>query len=159
MNLYTLLSGVQCNANALRKDVADVLLNRLDHDRPVTEPSRSVQRTMRRNRSLNDDEEVLAVLESEDINRERVTGVDRGKVDEALEVTELAESAVYEIKESEYVRKADVDEDVKETRLQGFKDQLTATEDEGAEELRQEVEDSEDRIEELTSFRTGANIN
>lgn len=40
---------------------------------------------------------------------ERVLGVDRDKVDDALDVTELSESDVYEIKESEYVRKAEVD--------------------------------------------------
>lgn len=158
VNLYTLLSDVQRNADAFRKDVADVLLNRLHHDRPVSGPFGSVQRTTRRNRSLKDDEEVLAILEAEGIGRERVTGVDRKKVDDALEVTELAESDVYEIEEREYVRKADVDEDVKETRLQGLKDQLAATEDEDAEELRQEIKNLEDRIDELTSFRTGTEV-
>jgi len=38
VNLYTLLSDVQRNANDLRQDVADVLLNRLHHDRPVSGP-------------------------------------------------------------------------------------------------------------------------
>jgi len=46
-----------------------------------------------------------------------VLSVDRSKVDEALEVTTLSESDVYEVEESEYVRKAEVDEDVKESRL------------------------------------------
>jgi hypothetical protein len=35
INLYTLLSDVQRNANVLRKDVSDVLLDRVGHDRPV----------------------------------------------------------------------------------------------------------------------------
>jgi hypothetical protein len=56
VNLYTLLSDVQRNANDLRKDVADVLLGRLHHDRPVSGPFGSVQRTSRRNRSLKDEE-------------------------------------------------------------------------------------------------------
>ncbi|ELY82603.1 hypothetical protein C487_01590 [Natrinema pallidum DSM 3751] len=73
-------------------------------------------------------------------------------------MTELAESDVYDINESEYVRKAEVDEEVKETRLQGLKDQLAATEGEEAQELRQEIEDLEDRIDELTSFRTGSEV-
>ena len=85
-------------------------------------------------------------------------GVDRAKVDDALEVTELSESDVYEIDEREYVRKADVDEEVKESRLQGLKDQLAATEGDEAVELRQEIEDLEDRIDELTSFRTGTQL-
>ena len=158
VNLYTLLSDVQRNANDLRQDVAGVLLNRLHHDRPVSGPFGSVQRTTRRNRSLKDEEEVLAKLENAGIDRERVTGIDRNKVDDALEVTDLSETDVYDIEESEYVRKADVDEEVKETRLQGLKEQLAATEGEEAEELRQEIEDLEGRIDELTSFRTGTEV-
>lgn len=155
VNLYTLLSDVQRNANDLRQDVADVLLNRLHHDRPVSGPFGSVQRTTRRNRSLKDDEEVLETLNEAGIDRERVLGVDRGKVDDALDVTELSESDVYDIEESEYVRKAEVDEERKETRLQGLKDQLAATEGDEAEELREEIEKLEGRIEELTEFKSG----
>ncbi|MFP8953006.1 hypothetical protein ACLI4Z_08560 [Natrialbaceae archaeon A-arb3/5] len=158
VNLYTLLSDVQRNANDLRQDVAGVLLNRLHHDRPVSGPFGSVQRTTRRNRSLKDEDEVLAKLEEAGIDRERVTGISRSKVDDALEVTDLSETDVYDIEESEYVRKAEVDEEVKETRLQGLKEQLAATEGEEAEELRQEIEDLEGRIDELTSFRTGAEM-
>ena len=158
VNLYTLLSDVQRNANDLRQDVASVLLNRLHHDRPVSGPFGSVQRTTRRNRSLKDEDEVLAKLEAEGIDRERVTGIDRSKVDDALEVTGLSERDVYDIDESEYVRKADVDEEVKETRLQGLKEQLAATEGEEADELRQEIENLEGRIDELTSFRTGTEV-
>ena len=158
VNLYTLLSDVQRNANDLRQDVADVLLNRLHHDRPISGPFGSVQRTTRRNRSLKDEDVVLETLEGAGIDRERVMGLDRSKVDDALEVTELAESDVYEIEEREYVRKAEVDEEVKETRLQGLKEQLAATEGEEAQELRQEIEDLEGRIDELTSFRTGAEV-
>jgi hypothetical protein len=158
VNLYTLLSDVQRNANDLRQEVSEVLLDRLHHDRPVYGQYGSVQRTTRRNRALKDDEEVLAVLEDAGIDRERVMGVDRDKVDDALDVTELSESAVYDIEGREYVRKAEVDEDVKESRLQGLKDRLAASEDEDAEELRQEIEELEDRIDELTSFRTGTEV-
>jgi len=156
VNLYTLLSDVQRNANDLRKDVADVLLNRLHHDRPVSGLFGSVQRTTRRNRSLKDDEEVLETLEEAGIDRERVLGVNRDKVDDALDVTELSESDVYDIEESEYVRKAEVDEERKETRLQGLKDQLAAAEGDEAEELREEIGELEDRIEELTEFKSGS---
>jgi hypothetical protein len=158
VNLYTLLSDVQRNANDLRQDVAGVLLNRLHHDRPVSGPFGSVQRTTRRNRSLKDEDEVLAKPEAEGIDRERVTGIDRSKVDDALEVTDLSETDVYDIEESKHVRKADVDEEVKETRLQDLKEQLAVTEGEQAEELRQEIEDLEDRIGELTGFKTGADV-
>jgi hypothetical protein len=158
VNLYTLLSDVQRNANDFRQDVADVLLNRLHHDRPVSGPFGSVQRTTRRNRSLKDDAEVLTVLEDAGIDRDRVMGVDRDKVDDALDVTDLSESDVYEIEESEYVRKAEVDEQRKETRLQGLKDQLAAADGDEAEDLREEIEDLEDRIEKLTEFKSGTSF-
>ncbi|MFD1643736.1 hypothetical protein [Halohasta litorea] len=160
VNLYTLLSDVQRNANELRQSVGDVLLGRLHHDRPVSGPFGSVQRTTRRRRSLKDDEEVLELVEEAGIERERVVGVDREKVAEVLEVTELSEADVYDVEESEYVRKAEVDEDRKESRLQGLKDQLAATdnEEDDAEGLREEIEELERRIDELTSFRTGSEL-
>lgn len=158
VNLYTLLSDVQRDANEFRKEIADVLLSRLHHDRPVSGQYGSVQRTSRRNRSLKDDDEVLERLESAGIDRERVLSVDRSKVDEALDVTPLSESDVYEIEEREYVRKAEVDEDVKESRLQGLKDRLAASEDDEADQLRAEIEALEQRISDLTSFRTGSEM-
>lgn len=155
VNLYTLLSDVQRGANDLRQQIADVLLDRLHHDRPVHSQFGSVQRTTRRNRQLKDDDEVLQVLESAGIDREQVMGVDREKVDDALEVTDLQERDVYEIDEREYVRKADVDKDVKESRLQGLKDRLAARESEETQELQNEIEALERRIEELTEFQSG----
>ena len=158
INLYTLLSDVQRDADDLRGDVADVLLDRVHHDQPVHGQFGSVQRTGRTYRSLRDEDEVLETLEDAGIPRERVTSVDSAKVDEALEVTEVAPSDVYEIEEREYVRKAEVDEEEKETRLQGLKDRLAATEGDEAEELRKEIEELERRINDLTSFRSGAEV-
>jgi hypothetical protein len=158
VNLYTLCSDVQRNANDFRQDIADVLLDRLHHDQPVHGQYGSVQRTSRRNRSLKDEEDVLATLEDAGIARERVTSVDSKKVDEALEVTELSETVVYEVEENEYVRKAEVDEDVKESRLQGLKDRLAASSDAESDELRQEIEALEERIDDLTSFSTGTQM-
>jgi len=94
VNLYTLLSDVQRNANDLRQDVADVLLTRLHHDRPVSGAFGSVQRTTRRNRSLKDDDEILAILEDAGIQRQRVMGIDRSKLDDALAVTEVSETGL-----------------------------------------------------------------
>jgi hypothetical protein len=158
VNFYTLLSDVQRGANDLRKDIADTLLDRVHHDQPVHAQYGSVQRTSRRSKSLKDDTEVLAALEDAGIDQDRVLGVDPDKVEDALDVTDLHEQDVYDIDERAYVRKADVNEDVKETRLQGLKDRLAATESEEADVLRSEIEDLEDRIDELTSFRTGSEV-
>ena len=76
----------------------------------------------------------------------------KGKVEEALDVVPVSESDVYDVSESEYVRKAEVDEERKETRLQGLKDRLAVSDDPEADVLRQEVERLEQEIEELTEF-------
>ncbi|ELZ32745.1 hypothetical protein C472_15579 [Halorubrum tebenquichense DSM 14210] len=52
----------------------------------------------------------------------------------------------------------DISEDLKETRLQELKDRLAASEREEADVLRSEIEDLEDRIDELTSFHTGSEV-
>jgi hypothetical protein len=152
VNLYTLLSDVQRNANDLRKEVTDVLLERVGHDRPLHGQYGSVQRTTRRNRSLKDDEEVLEAFAGTGIDHEQLVGVDRSKVEEALDVVSVSESEVYDVSESEYVRKAEVDDERKETRLQGLKDRLAVSDDPEADVLRQEVERLEQEIEELTEF-------
>ena len=158
VNLYTLCSDVQRNANDLRQDVRSILLERLHHDRPVHGQYGSVQRTSRRNRTLKDDPTVIELLEDQGIDRERVTTVDTSKVDEALEVTSLSESDLYEIDHSQYVRKADVDQERKESRLQGLKDQLAAAESPETDDLQDEIEDLEARIDELTSFSSASEI-
>ena len=156
INLYTLLSDVQRNASDLRQDVSGVLLDRVHHDQPVHGQYGSIQRTSRRNRTLKPDEEVLRVLEENGIPEERVLGIDRDKVDEALNVLELAEEAVYDIDEREYVRKAEVNEERKETRLQGLKDRLARSDEPEADQLRAEIADLEQRIDELTEFSPGS---
>lgn len=154
VNLYTVLSDVQRSADDLQKEIADVLLERLHHDRPVSGQFGSVQRTQRQ---LRDENTVLTALEAAGINREQVTSVDREKVDDALEVTELSESDLYEIDTTEYVRKADVDEEAKETRLQGLKGRLAASDEnnEEVQQLQDEIAELEERIEDLTSFSSG----
>jgi len=109
--LCTLCSDVQRNANELRQGIADVSLDRLHHDQPVHGQYGSVQRTSRRNRSLKDEKQVLETLKAAGIGRARVMSVDSGKANEALDVTELSDTDVYEVDESEYARKAEVDEE------------------------------------------------
>lgn len=155
INLYTLLSDVQRGTDDMRKDVADLLLDRVHHDQPVHGQFGSVQRTSRTYRSLKEEDDVLATLEAAGIDRERVTTVDADKVDEALAVTDISPEEVFEVEDREFVRKAEVDDQRKETRLQGLKDQLATTDDPEAEDLRAEIEELEARIAELTEFTPG----
>lgn len=75
-------------------------------------------------------------------------------IDDILAVTDVSESDLYERDTTESVRKADVNE---ETRLQGLKDRLAASDkdDEDAQQLQKKIAEPEDRIEELTSFSSG----
>ncbi len=64
---------------------------------------------------------------------------------------------MYDIEESEYVRKADVDDEMNESCLQGLKDQLAGA-DEDTTELQAEIEELEQCITELTSFDSGTSF-
>ena len=77
---------------------------------------------------------------------------------DALNVTELSEADLYDIESTECVRKADIDEKTKGTRLQGLKDRLVASDadNEEVQQLQDEIAELEARIEELTSFDSGA---
>ena len=76
---------------------------------------------------------------SKHLRPKRVLAVDHEKTNEALDVVSVAESAVYDTDESEYVRKAEVDKEHKETRLQGLKDRLTVSDDPEAEVLHKRL--------------------
>lgn len=115
IDLYTLLSDVQRGANDLRQDIADILLDRIQHDQPVHAQYGSIQHTSRRSKSLKDEEEVLAVLEDAGVERDQVLSIDPDKVDDALDVTDLREEDIYHVDERAYVRKVEVDEDAEET--------------------------------------------
>jgi hypothetical protein len=149
VNLYVLLSDVERGANGVRRAVSDALLDRVEVEQPVYGQYGAVLRTTRGRRHLKDDDEVYAALDDLDIPREWVTGVVPDKVDVVLSVTDLDEDDVYDVEEQTYMQKTDVDEDAKASRLQGLKDRLDALESEEADELREEVENLEDRLEEL----------
>lgn len=70
---------------------------------------------------MKDDETVLRGFETAVIDRIHVLGIDRQKVDAALDVTDLSGETVFDIGKNAQIRKADVDEDVKASRLQGLK--------------------------------------
>jgi len=152
--LYTLCSDVQRRADGFRGEVRDELHERLPRDHPVSGAYGSVRRTSRRRRALKDDAVVLSTLEAAGIDRRDVMGVDRTKVDDALAVTELPESDVYEIEPSVYVRKAAVDETRKQERLATLDKRSIGSSVEIA-NLRRRTLALQERISALTSFRAG----
>ncbi|MFC3958512.1 hypothetical protein [Halovivax cerinus] len=144
---YVLSSDVQRGAGRLRKRFRDELLDRLGPDQQLHGRFGTVRRTTRERRSLRDEATVFDALDEHDIPREWVTGIDGEKLDVVLSVTDLEESAVYDVEESVYVQKTGVDEDEKYELLAGVRDQLADLEGEAGDELRDELADIESRIE------------
>lgn len=146
VDLYVLLSDVQRGANRLRREVGDELLPRVGPDARLHGRFGTVHRTTRDRRQLRDEEAVLDVLDEEGVPHEWVLGVDPEKLDVVLAVTDIDEREVYDVEEQVYVQKTAVEEEEKQTRLQGLKDRLADLETEEAEELRDDIESIEDRL-------------
>jgi hypothetical protein len=146
VDLYVLLSDVQRGADRFRKSVGDAVLEYIGPDDRLHSHFGTVRRTTREYRRLKAEETVLAALDAEEIPREWVLGVDPDKLDVVLAATDLDERAVYDVDEQVYVQKTSVEEAEKQSRLQGLKDRLAALDGEEGTELREEIEDLEDRI-------------
>ncbi|WP_222918515.1 hypothetical protein [Natrinema sp. SYSU A 869] len=150
-DLYVLASDVQHGSNRVRRSARDPLLERLGPDQELHGRYGTVRRTTRERRKPKDAETIFAALDDYGIPREWVTGVDRDKVDVVLAVTDLEESEVYDVDEDVYVQKTGVDEDEKYSRLQGIADRIDDLEGTEGEDLREELDDIENRIEEALS--------
>ena len=92
---------------------------------------------------------VLDRLEDAGVPDEWVLGVDEDKLDVVIATTDVEESDVYDVHEQYYVQKTGVESDVKRSHLQGLRDRLAELEDEEAEELHQEIDALEDRIDDV----------
>jgi hypothetical protein len=148
-DLYVLLSDVQRGADHLRRSVSEPLLARLGPNQELHGRFGTVRRTTRERRYPKDDETVLDALDEYGIPHEWVLGVDPDKLDVVLAVTELRESAVYDVEEQVYVQKTRVDEDEKLSRLRGLANRLE--EIDGGEELQADIADLERRLDETLS--------
>lgn len=150
-DLYVLASDVQHGSNRVRRSIRNALLERLGPDQQLHGRYGTVRRTTRERRQPKDEETIFDVLDERGIPREWVTGVDRDKLDVVLAVTDLEESEVYDVDEDVYVQKTAVDEDEKYSRLQGIADRIDELEGPEREELRAELDDIEDRLEDALS--------
>ncbi|MFB6253859.1 MAG: hypothetical protein ABEI06_04560, partial [Halobacteriaceae archaeon] len=146
VDIYVLLSDVQHGSNRLRKSIGDVLLEHIGPAGKLHGRYGTVQRTTREQRHLKDKDTILDALDEEGIPHEWVLGIDREKLDVVLSVTDLEEKDVYDIDEQVYAQKTSVEEEEKQTHLQGLEDRLAALETEDAAELRNEIEDLEERL-------------
>jgi hypothetical protein len=150
-DLYVLLSDVQHEADRLRQTARESLLARLGPDQEWHGTFGTVRRTVRERRRPKDTETVFEALDERGIPREWVMGVDRDKLDVVLTVTDLEESAVYDVEEQVYVQKTEVEEEEKYSRLRGLADRIEALEGTEGEELREELVELEARLDEALS--------
>ena len=149
VDLYVLLSDVQRGSDRLRRRFGDRLLEYVGPDARLHGRFGTVYRTTRERRHPKDDETVFDALDDAGIPREWVLGVDVEKLDVVLAVTDLDESDVYDVEEQVYVQKTGVDEEAKQSRLQGLKDRLEALESADADRLRDDIESLEGRLDAL----------
>jgi len=154
VNLYTLCSDVQRNADDLRQNVRSLLLDRLHHDQPVHGQYGSVQRTRRRNRTLKDDQTVLKQLEDQ--------GIDRGVSPPSTppKSTRHSKSPTSRSRTSTRSTKASMSarpmstKSVKNPASRASKtNSLLLRESPETDELQREIEDLEARIDELHQFQ------
>lgn len=108
-NLYTLLSDVSRGADDARKEVRDALLDIVQDDSEVISEFGSVRRYTSRRRSLKDDVTVRTELKQAGIDPDEATSLDSKKVRELADERELEESAVFDVEEKSYVKKAGAD--------------------------------------------------
>ena len=149
VNLYVLLSDVQRESDRLRRAASDRLLERVGPEGRLHGQYGTVSRASRTRRQLKPTEAVLDALEAEGIPEEWVLGIDAEKLDVVLSVTDLEESAVYDVHEQVYVQKTDVEEREKQSRLAGLKNRLAEMDGEEAADLHDEIEVLEERIDEV----------
>lgn len=148
-DLYVLLSDVQRGADRLRRRVSEELLGHIGPDDRLHGQFGTVRRTRRERRHPKDPQTVFDVLDDRGIPRDWVIGIDRDKLDVVIGVTDLDESSVYDTEEQVYVQKAAVEEEAKQSRLQGIAERLESLETEEAEELQREIEQLETRLHDL----------
>lgn len=146
VDLYVLLSDVQRGADGLRTAVGDRVLEQVGPSGRFHGRFGTVTRTTRERRRRKDDETVLDALDEAGIPHEWVLGVDPEKLDVVLAATDLEEADVYDVEEQVYAQKTSVEEAEKQSRLQGLRDRLAGLDTEEADELRDDIDDLEDRL-------------
>ncbi|WP_135362941.1 hypothetical protein [Halosimplex halophilum] len=143
---YAVLSKAKSEIEELRTAARDELTSRVEPDETVAGSVGSVTGAKRRRRSLRDDETVAAALREHGVPVERVTTetVDTEKVEAVLDERDsVAEDELFEVSESEYVRRRDLDLDLEGGVELGSTDGPGSTDELGSTEADEESESEE----------------
>lgn len=148
-DLFVTFSVIASRARGIRGDVRSAILDRIDEEREIGGTLGSVNRSTSTRRSLRDDETVRSALFRAGIDPREATSFDPDLVAERIEDLSddapIEETDVFELSESDHVRRASVNEEI-------FDDRVTLDEgtvDEGA-ELGKSTEDKGAELEEST---------
>lgn len=106
-DLYSLLSTVKQESDALRTDARDVLVERLADGERIDGDAGTVARSTRRRRSLKSEPDVFARLSEAGVSQTEVMSVqlDRDKLEEIAEEHDIPESDLFDVTETKYVRR------------------------------------------------------
>lgn len=106
-DLYSLLSAVKQESDALRTDARDVLVERLADGERIDGDAGTVACSTRRRRSLKEESEVFARLSEADVPQTEVMSVqlDREKLESVAAEHGIPESDLFEVSETRYVRR------------------------------------------------------
>jgi hypothetical protein len=106
---YALLANLQGRIDRLRRELRDVLLERMVDNQEVSGHCSRVARTKRFHRDLKDEEYVLTKLEEHGIDPDSVRGVDAEKVRNRIEELGVPESEFFTVEERDYIKKLNID--------------------------------------------------
>jgi hypothetical protein len=106
-DLYSLLSTVKQESDALRTDARDVLVERLADGERIDGDAGTVARSTRRRRSLKSEPDVFARLSEAGVSQTEVMSVqlDRDKLETLAEEHDIPESDLFDVTETKYVRR------------------------------------------------------
>lgn len=106
IDLYLLLSQVETETEDLRKDVSDILLDRVDEEASSQYGSLSVVEST--TWSVEDEKHALEVLDKHGIPRMGVMSIDSKKVEEVCEENDINKGELMEKSERRYLRRTDL---------------------------------------------------
>ncbi|WP_430505982.1 hypothetical protein [Haloparvum sp. PAK95] len=111
VDLHVAFSVLASEASSLRRDLKSAIVDRVEEDGEIEGRLGAVERSTGTRRSLRDEAVVQSRLLGAGIDPADVQSFDPDLVDDAIEDADLDESAFFETRETDRLRRADVNED------------------------------------------------
>ncbi|MFB6234823.1 MAG: hypothetical protein ABEH81_00230 [Halopenitus sp.] len=111
VDLHVAFSVLSSEASSLRRDLKSAIVDRVDEDGEIEGHLGAVERSTGTRRSLRDEAVVQSRLLGAGIDPADVQSFDPDLVDDAIEDADVDESDLFETRETDRLRRADVNED------------------------------------------------